>query len=65
MIMSNLIKVPSFEYPITLKPAGNGVIVEPHRDANCAYDDRTSLLFVDIDELNEFITDLITGDVTI
>jgi len=63
--MSNQINKPEFNRPFTIKPAANGVIIEPFRDANTAYDETSSLLFVDIEELQLFIADLISGDVTL
>jgi len=63
--MNKPINKPEFDRPFTIKPAANGVIIEPIRDANTAYDDTSRMLFVDVHELQLFIADLISGDVTL
>ena len=60
--MNTPIDKPEFNRPFTIKPAANGIIIEPQGDAGCAYDNASSYLFVEIEELQSFIADLINGD---
>jgi len=54
---------PHFNRPFTIKPAANGIIIEPQREVGKAYNEESSYLFVEVEEFQSFIVDLINGDV--